>query len=293
MFKKILLALLFIIGALSAASAQEKTDSTALWRIETMDGNIFTGRIVSESGGTIILSTERLGNITVQTYDIKSRILLDNPVIVDGKVWLPNPQSSRYFWAPNGYGLGKGNNNYQNIWIFYNQASFGLSDNFSIGAGMIPLFLFNAGPTPVWIVPKFSIPIIKDKVNFGTGAFLGSVIGESMGLTGLVFGTTTFGSRDKNMSIGIAYGFNNDDWMDTPIINLSFMGRVNPKTYLISENYILPIEGEVFAIFSFGGRSIVRNISIDYSLWVPGGFESGVFIAIPYLGISVPFGNKK
>jgi len=272
---------------------QDLTDSTKTWRIETKDGNIFIGNLITEDSVTLVLKTERLGIINIPLVDIKSRTELSEAKEVEGQFWLPNPQSSRYFWSPNGHGLEKGSAYYQNIWILYNQVSVGITDNFSIGAGMLPLFLFAGAPTPIFFVPKISIPVIRDKFNVGTGAFVGTVLGEETGWFGLLYGTTTVGSRDRNISLGVAYGFSQDQWMQKPIWNLSGMIRVSPKGYLITENYVIPGADATVVIISLGGRSIIRTIGLDYSLWLPFTGEMDSFVAIPFLGITVPLGKKK
>lgn len=272
---------------------QVLTDSTKTLRIETKDGNIYIGNLITEDSLTLGLKTDRLGVVNIPLADINSRTELSEAKKVEGQFWLPNPQSSRYFWSPNGYGLEKGTAYYQNIWILYNQVSVGISDNFSLGVGMLPLFLFAGASTPVFIVPKISIPVVRDKFNVGTGAFLGTVLGEETGWFGLLYGTTTVGSRDRNLSLGLAYGFSQDQWMKKPILNLSSMIRVSPKGYLITENYIIPgVDGTV-VIFSLGGRSIIRRIGLDYSLWMPLSREMDSFVAIPFLGITVPLGKAK
>ena len=272
--------------------SQEKPDTTVTLRIETIDGNIYIGRYVSEDSLAMVLQTESLGEIRIPQNSIKTRTLLKQVVKVGNDIWLPNPQSSRYFWAPNGYGLEENTSYYQNIWILYNQFSFGLTNNFSLGAGMLPLFLFAGGSTPIWIVPKFSIPVEKDKFNLGTGAFLGTIIGEDTGIFGLLYGTATIGSRDKNVSFGMAYGFADGDWLNVPVINVSSMIRTGPRGYFITENYVITAEGETVVLLSAGGRSIIRNVGLDYSLWIPLGFEMDTFVAIPFLGITVPIGRK-
>jgi hypothetical protein len=157
---------------------------------------------------------------------------------------------------------------------------------------MMPLFLFAGGSTPIWIVPKFSIPVEKDKFNLGTGAFLGTIVGEETGMFGLLYGTATIGSRDKNVSFGLAYGFAGGEWLNVPVINVSSMIRTGPKGYFITENYVITAEGEIVVLLSAGGRSIIRNIGLDYSLWIPLGFEMDTFVAIPFLGITIPLRKK-
>ncbi len=272
---------------------QNLPDSIKTVRVETIDGNIFIGNVVKEDSLNMVLRTENLGLLKIPLNNIRSRTEIKGIKKVGSTFWLPNPQSARYFWAPNGYGLEKGSSYYQNIWIFYNQFSVGLTNNFSVGAGMLPLFLFGGTSTPVWIVPKLSIPVIENKFNIGAGAFLGTILGEQAGVFGLLYGTSTFGSRDKNLSLGLAYGFADDEWMKIPIINASCMIRTGAKGYFVSENYLITIEGETFALISVGGRSIIRNISLDYSLWIPAGGEIDSFVAVPFLGVTIPIGKKK
>jgi hypothetical protein len=182
----------------------------------------------------------------------------------------------------------------------------GMANNFSLGGGMIPLFLFAGAPTPVWLVPKFSIPVSKDKLNVGTGAFLATILGEDSGILGLLYETTTVGTRDQNASLGIAYGFNDGNWMKRPIFNFSTMMRSGPRGYFITENYLIPYKKyensltqpngtEQYAyacIISLGGRTIIRNVGLDYSLWMPFNTESDEFFALPFLGITVPIGKR-
>jgi hypothetical protein len=283
---------------------QDLPDTTRIYRIETKDGNIFSGYILALDSEILFLKTEKYGEIKIPLAEIKSKTELKEIVRVNNEIWLPNPQSGRYFWAPNGYGLEKGSSYYQNIWVLYNQVSFSLSNNFSMGGGVIPLFLFAGAPTPAWIIPKISIPVTKDRVNIGTGALLGSIIGEEFTAFGLLYETTTFGSRDKNFSLGFAYGFAAGSWMARPIINFSTMLRTGPKGYFISENYIIPYETTSWdygltnkrksaVVISIGGRSIIRKVGLDYSLWIPFNANLETFVAIPFLGVTIPIGENK
>lgn len=284
---------LFFLFQFIFCSGQVYTDTTTVFRIETNDGNTYIGKIVEENPTTLFLETASLGVIRILQADIRSRTAHSNLTVSGDEYWLPNPQSTRYFWAPNGYGLKKGEAYYQNIWVFYNQASVGLTDNFSIGAGMLPLFLFEGGPTPFWIVPKLSIPVVKETFNLGAGAFIGTILGEDLGVFGLVYATATIGPHDKNLSVGMAYGFGGGEWLRLPVVNVSGMLRVSRRGYLISENYIVTADGETAAILSFGGRSILGPVGLDYSFWVPAGGGVDAFVAIPFLGVTVPIGRKR
>lgn len=287
----LLTAHLLLFGGLTA---QETTavDTLNLVKIETNDGNTFVGEITEETDRYVVLSTEKMGRVTIQKQDIKTRMHLQGIRKEKGEFWMPNPQSTRYFWAPNGYGLKKGEAYYQNIWVFYNQMSYGITNQFSMSAGMIPLFLLGGTATPIWVVPKFSFPVKENSLNIGTGAFMGTLLGEDVGIFGLLFGTATFGSPDKNFSIGLAQGFSTEGWLKIPLFNISGMVRTGPRGYFITENYLITVEGESAAMISAGGRSIIKNIGLDYSLWIPIIPDLGTFVALPFLGITVPIGNN-
>lgn len=271
--------------------AQESND-TITYRIMTIDGNTHIGTIVKRDSSFCIFKTDLLGDIKIPTKHIKSMHALDRAVIKNGTYWLENPQSTRYFWSPNGYGLKKGEGYYQNIWVMYSQVAVGVTDQFSIGGGLIPLFIFDGAPTPVWITPKFSLPVVKDKFNLGLGGLFGNVIGIDDGLFGIVYGTTTYGSRDQNLTIGVGWGYAGDEWADTPLINICGMIRTGPRGYIITENYYLDTGPDHLLLLSLGGRQIIKNVGLDYGAVIPLHKELDAFIAIPWLGFTIPFGNR-
>ncbi len=262
-------------------------DTTNLWRITTIDANEYFGTIISNNGKEIKLKTEKLGLITIQVIHIQTIKQINSKLIVEGELWMENPQSTRYFWAPNGYGLKAGEGYYQNVWVLFNQASFGISENTSLGFGLIPTFLFGASEFPIWITPKFSIPIQKDQFNIGGGALIGTIIGIDARFFGIAYGVATFGDPDKNLNIGLGYGFADNTWASNPTITLSAMRRTGKRGYFITENYFISKE---IGVISLGGRVVWTRISLDYGFIIPIEQNTG-FLAIPWLGFVVPFGN--
>lgn len=278
---------LLVFSSLPAIS--QSVNDTTMIQVETLDGNRFLGKIISESSEKIVLSTESLGEVVILQKNIKTRRIVQSSQIKDGELWFDNPQSSRYFWAPNGYGLKKGEGYYQNIWVIWNQFAYGITDHFSIGGAAIPLFLFGGAPTPVFLSPKISFPIDKNKFNIGAGALIGTVLGESETGFGIVYGVTTFGSPDNNINFGLGYGFAGGEWASSPLINISGMARVSPRWYLLSENHVIIISGDGGGIISGGARWIIKKAALDFGLFVPVGTGAGSFIAIPWLGFTIPF----
>jgi hypothetical protein len=270
--------------------AQTQTDSTSLTRVQMNDGNEFIGHIISQDTSVLILQTDKLGKLTFNKRDIVKITPVHPESIKKGQYWFENPQSARYLWSPNGYGLKKGEGYYQNIWVLFNQVSYGVTNYFSIGAGILPVFLFGGGATPVWITPKFSIPVVKDKFNVGAGALLGTVLGESGTGFGLLYGLTTAGSRDMNVSLGVGYGVSGSGWAKSPLISLSALARTGARGYLITENYYMNMDGETLVLLSAGFRWVIKKAGLDFGLVVPVQ-QDITFFAIPWLGVTIPFGN--
>ncbi len=292
--KKNLLEFVFItfclIGFSLQTNAQNSQDSIRS-QVETIDGNEYIGIILEQTPETIRIKTDKLGEISIPRSEVKRITQLTATKIKDGRYWLENPQSTRYFWSPNGYSLKKGEGYYQNVWVLFNQAVYGLTDHFSAGIGMMPLFLFQGTSTPVWITLKYSVPVVKDKINLGGGALIGTVIGEQ-GSAGIVYGISTFGSKDKNITVGLGYGFGGGEFASTPLINIGGMIRTGANGYLMTENYLI-INSDNFGLLTMiGGRRIIRHFGLDFGVGIPIGSDMDGFFAFPWLGFTIPFGQK-
>ena len=280
---------------LSFISKAQNSQDSIKSRIETVDGNEYIGTILEQNTETIRIKTDKLGEISIPRAEVKRITQLSTLKTKDGTYWLDNPQATRYFWSPNGYNLKAGEGYYQNVWILFNQAVYGITNHFSAGVGVMPLFLFAGAPTPVWITAKYSLPVVENKFNLGAGALAGTVIGvedEDNTSFGILYGIATIGSKDKNLNIGLGWGFAEGEIAKNPTLNISGMIRTGPKGYLMTENYIIGTPEETLVVTMVGGRSIIRRVGLDYGLIFPFSQNMDTFLAIPWLGLSIPFGQK-
>jgi hypothetical protein len=279
--------------------AQDPKNPDLVYRLEALDGNEYIGTIISQTADTVRLKTEKLGVLGFARKDIKSMVLVAPGQLKAGRHWFDNPQATRYLFSPNGYGLKKGEGYYQNIWVLLNQASVGITNHVSVGFGMVPLFLFS-GPTPIWLVPKVSIPVKKDKFNLGLGAAIGTVLdtnrddygeSESSGF-GLLYGLATLGSKDRNISAGIGYGYAGNGLARHPTITISGLIRTGPRGYFITENYIISSDSETVGLIGLGGRRIIKRAGIDFGLIALASVDNEGLNALPFLGLTLPFGRS-
>lgn len=287
--KKIITGILFVhlISFIFFDLALAQEQEGELYRVETTDNNIFVGTLVSATDEEIVLLTETIGEITIRRENIKRITRIDDSQIREDGIWHENPQRTRYFFAPNALGLKKGHGYYQNTWIFFNNVNYGVTDNFSIGGGTIPLFLFGSGSFPFWIIPKVSIPAGIENLHFGAGALIGGVIGEETG--GLFYGNSTYGDSNQNITVGLGYSFGSGGVSSSPVINVSGLVRSSHRIYFISENYFFPTT-DFNGLISIGVRWAPENAAIDFALVRPLEVWDS-FVAFPWLGVTIPFGQ--
>jgi hypothetical protein len=75
-------------------------------------------------------------------------------------------------------------------------------------------------------------------------------------------------------------------------MTISGMTRVGKKTYLMTENYIFNFGSSNLIVAGLGGRSLIRKAGLDYGLALPFYSGLGTFIAIPWLGLTIPIESK-
>jgi hypothetical protein len=277
--------------------AQKFRDSTFV-KIETIDGNEFLGKIMSQNADQITLKTEALGEVNIPKIKIKTIEKADKTQIKNGQFWEKSVQESRYFWGPSGYGLKKGEGYYQNTWIFLNQVNVGITDNLSIGGGLMPFF----GVTPIWITPKLSFPYKTGKGSAGIGAvyfnvYEYGVFDDDPGFNsggGLVYGMNTWGNRDHQITLGMGYGFLGGNWSNYPVFMASTMQRNNRRWAFISENYVIPVDGGTAIIISAGARFLGKMATFDLGAYTLASSEfGGIPFALPWFSVAFPWKGKE
>ena len=288
--KALKIIIFFCLTVLFAGFSQTvNAQDSETYRITTTDGNVFIGVLISENDESVTIETESAGQITINRSNIQEMVLLAEDRMRDDGYWHENPLKTRYLFAPNALGLKKGAGYYQNTWILFNNVNYGVTNNFSIGVGTVPLFLFGVPYTPFWLMPKLSIPVAGDQFHLSAGALIGGIIGEDSGSGGLLYGTGTVGGGDRNLSFGLGYAYGEGEISSTPVVNISGLMRTGRNIYFISENYFVS-EAGINGLMSLGVRWAPENFSLDFALLRP--IEAtGSFIGVPWLGVTLPFGK--
>ncbi|WP_436515219.1 hypothetical protein [Ekhidna sp. To15] len=261
--------------------SQTQSDSTK-YQITTTSGSVFVGMIIDENEKEVKIDVQDIGVITIPRAEIKEMIALETPPSAQSdQLWPYQYQTSNYFASLSAYSLKKKEGYYQNVWILFNNVSYGLTDNLSMGIGTMATFFFTDW-APFWLTGKYTVPIVENKFNAGIGGVFGAVEDSSFGF---LYGLATFGTRDRNITIGAGSAFGEGENSDI-LFTISGTFRTGPKFYLILDSY--HIQQDVSFTF-IGGRSIIGRASLEYGLLTSRDFN---FLGIPLLGVTLPLHKK-
>ena len=235
------------------------------------NGDDFSGTIIKMDKEIIELKTAN-GIMQLIASNVKSI----KPVDMNQRFSFANPHDTRYFFGPSAIPLEKGEGYYQNIFVLFNFANYGITENLSIGGGFE--FLSTITGSPIWfLTPKLGFQV-ADNVYIGGGAIVAGFASE--GFATLGYGAFTLGHADTNISLGVGYGIFEGEISDSPAIMLSGTHRVSNSISLLSENYLLS-DVPYFGIQ--GIRLMSKKNSFDFGLIVsPAFFEE--IPALPYVG---------
>ncbi len=262
-----ILLLLIALLSLSFGSAQSTVSPEAAApsyvRLVMFDGTSRMGELLESSDTEITIETAQLGIVRVPKYLVKGMATLAAReyeqllVAFKGRELALNPQSSRYFFAPSGIQLRKGEGYFQSN-IALNSVSFGVTENITIG-GLISF----AGAGGSFKIGKQLDE--KTYASFG-GIGFADYYGALDRPIGLVFANMTWGTEDRNLTVNVGTGtkFENrigevyaytvdstayyydpnytlteydQHWVRPLLVNISGMNRISENRWFITENY--------------------------------------------------------
>jgi len=267
----------------------QKADST-WYKIVLKDGTSLTANILSQDQKTMIISTQSLPSLELALDQIISVNKIQAVNIKSGEYRFPNPNETRYLFAPSAINLKKGEGYYQNTYLLLHSFNYGITDNFSIGGGFE--FLSTIGLigdsyfNPIcFITPKLGFQV-QEKLYLGVGMLIGNVPGITPLIMSYVLGT--YGDTEDNITLGIGMSSAELNLPKSPVYALSGMTRISKRMSLITENWILPFD--IYKpIFSYGIRFSGEQMSADFALINNGDFAEDFILGIPYVDFVVKF----
>ncbi len=299
--KKIFQYSLFLVLFLFTIQLSAQQEALVI-EAEMKDGTTIIGTLVEDNETHLILDSKTIGRVSIDKMKIRfyNRVLKNLQAQENG--WFENPNATRNVFSPTGYGLRRNEGYYQNFMLGINQVSYGITDRFTIGLTLEAFTLLastggNISPAFA-ITPKYSIPVKKDVYNIGVGAMIVNLPHtDQLFDWNLLYVVNTFGSRDRNVSVGVAYGLKEGTLANRPTFTLAGTFRISPKLSLITENWFIPERDGSQAFNLFGIRITGKKVSWDFSVIgtkIDNGFKSESYyllIPIPIVGVTFPFGK--
>jgi hypothetical protein len=300
----------FQLGYVKVANKEIKDSVSILInqraQIELSEQRIFSGTLIKFSSDSIKIRDENLGNLNIPLNAIKDITPLKQGL---PGTWSSDPNNTRYFFAPSAFMLKKGEGYYQNAYILSNSVSYGVTDHFTIGGGIILPIIF-------YVTPKVGFSP-GEYIHLSAGVIAGGTYLNQGVVAGIGYGLVTLGTREHHLSLGAGYGayYAKKDWQETrkPILNISGTTRLNKRFSLVSENWIfqaafeqqiekseivngveqiyfesIPGQREFVAACSAGGRFVWKKLALDLGVVAPINFPDMNFI-VPYIDLVVKF----
>jgi hypothetical protein len=257
-------------------------DSTPSQILETKDGASWTGRAVRVDRDTLLFQT-RFGELRIPQSEIGKIETLSMKSVHEGKIWFPNPNATRLFFAPTARMLKKGEGYFADFYVLFPSVTFGITDQITLGGGISLVPGVDPDDQLFYVTPKVGWTL-KKNMDFAAG-LLYIQLPEAHSL-GIAYGVATFGSEDRSVTAGMGYGYADGDPAKSPIFVLGGESRTSRHIGLVTENWFgADIEG---AIVSGGVRFFSQKLSVDLAMMTFLG-DANDAVLIPYLDFVYQF----
>lgn len=273
------------------------------------DGKIVIGKLVQQDSQSFVIETKNLGTISIFRANAKSITFIGSEQIKNGQFFFPNPHPTRYFFGPSAIPLKKGEKYFQNAYLLSNSIQIGLTDQFSIGGGVVIPFLF-------YLTPKIGKKIAEN-IHIGGGLLIASsfISDLNVGLA-VGYGSITLGTQEDNVTLNAGWGASKENNYDAstgisrntwgaasrPMFTLSGMTRISKKCMLLTENWFVSakqyqydVNGKINGaqntynmIFSGGIRIMGEKNSFDIGILSPI-VTGNTGFGIPYVDYVIKF----
>jgi len=184
--------------------------------------------------------------------------------VQNGEYWFPNLHDTRYFFSPSAFGLEEGEGYYSHSYWFLWQAQYGITDDFSIGAGTTPFGI------PSSVNAKYSYSINENTHSaigwFWVGDLFGWGDGDLEALINMPYFVLTKGNRENNISFATGYNFaslDSDFEFSTErlVLNLGATYRTSRRFAFVFEGWLLNAFGDEQYFMGGPGLRYFRKVN--------------------------------
>lgn len=237
--KKLLLIACLLLGDMSI-KAQDyfKKDSTKtaenIFIIRLKDGTRLKGRIIEQNTEQSKIQTQNMGLVTVPANQIVSMELEGKNKDESSQNYFENRFVNRIHYLPTAFPMEKGDVEYHNYFLYYNEISVALGSRVSIGLGtaIIPFVPIN-NVFPYNLKAKATL-ISTEKVHFSVS---GHFIGVNDANITLIIPTLSIGNKDSFFNIAPLF-YTGNNVSGSFGLSLGYMKKASANLTFFSENFL-------------------------------------------------------
>ena len=280
-------ALIAIACATSLAAQNPATPPAATAPthvLQLRDGSTLIGWLVSDSAGVVRFRTA--GGVLEFPRDAVAELRAVSPTMMkNGEYWFPDPNQTRLFFAPTGRMLSQGEGYFSDSYLFLANFAGGVTDHVTIAGGMsiLPTNDFFSNNV-YYFTPKVGVYNSR-RVNVAVGAVTGFIPFDSGHSFGVLYGVSTWGPPDAEVTAGLGYGYFDGKFANSPTVMLGGSRRVSRRVALVTENYFFK-SGDPLGL-GYGMRFFGEKLSVD--LGFVNSTDHMLFPGVPYVAFAVKF----
>jgi hypothetical protein len=239
--KKLLLVACLMMGVASAKAQdyfkkdtiQTPANVSNIFIIRLKDGTRLKGRIIEQNTEQSKIQTENMGLVTVKANQIVSMELTNNNQPDGEKTYYENRFIDRIHLTPTAFPMTKGDIDYHNYYLYYNEVSVALGSRVSVGIGtaIIP-FVSISNVFPYNLKAKATL-ISTEKIHFSVSGYL---IGANNANTTLIIPTLTIGKKESFFNIAPLF-YTGNNFSGSFGLSLGYMKKTSPNLTFFSENF--------------------------------------------------------
>jgi hypothetical protein len=217
-------------------------DPKVTYQIKTTNDEEFIGKFLDQDSVSMRIKTNKNVVITIPQKEILRIYPLESTTAQTGKNWFENPFSFMYYSSPSVFNMKKGELYYQNTYLFINSIYYGITDKIYVGAGidLLSTALYSSdgkfNPS-VFIISKYGGKI-NNNFQLGVVALITksqSIVSSHSNTMGTLYGMSTIGSKDNNMTVGLGWSYFGGDY-SAPYMTLGSMVRLSKGCSFITDN---------------------------------------------------------
>ena len=254
--------------------------------VETKDGGMLIGRIVSIDVDVVQVETN-FGKVEIPIRAIKKIRRIPESSMQNGEHWYPDLNTTRLFITTTAQMMERGQGYYSNRYLFFSMLAYGVTDNFTIGAGgfTLPIPLKDL---PFYITPKVGL-LNEESLDLALGALIMRMPGDDDDgfSTGILYGVGTFGGPE-GLTAGLGWGFVDDEIANKPVIVLGGKRRWTRRLAVVAESWFFPNAYDKPLVI-YGIRFLGLRMSADVGM-IAMPSEEIVFPGFPYFDFVFNFG---